>query len=115
MAPTCERIQPAAQSHSIPAQTRSQIAEAQSWRPHPDLNRAEKNPPRFPLTGCMPQGLLSVMYDDYLPFRLYAEHKRGATPAQLAAAFAVSVPWVEERLEAIRLCLEKQIRIELAN
>jgi hypothetical protein len=63
----------------------------------------------------MPESLFSVLYDDYLPFRLYAEHKRGATPAQLAAAFALSVPWIEERLEAVRLCLEKQIRVEVVN
>ena len=50
-----------------------------------------------------------------VPFRLYSEHKRGATPAQLAATFAVSVPWVEERIEAARLCIEKQVRVELSN
>ena len=61
----------------------------------------------------MPESLFTVLYDDYLPFRLYSEHKRGATPAQLAAAFAVSIPWVEERLEAVRLCVEKQLRFEV--
>ncbi len=63
----------------------------------------------------MPETLLTLLSNEYLPFRLYAEHKRGVTPAQLAAAFAVSVPWVEERIEATRLMVEKQIRVELVN
>ena len=63
----------------------------------------------------MPETLANLLYDNYLPFRLYAEHKNGATPAQLAAAFAVSVHWVEERIEAARLCIEKQVRLELVN
>ena len=63
----------------------------------------------------MPESLLTLLSHDYLPFRLYAEHKRGATSAQLAAAFARSVPWVEERIEATRLMVEKQVRVELVN
>ncbi len=61
----------------------------------------------------MPESLFTSLYDDYLPFRLYSEHRRGATPAELAAAFALSIPWVEERLEAVRLCVEKQLRFEV--
>ena len=63
----------------------------------------------------MPEPLLTLLSNDYLPFRLYAEHKRGATSAQLAAAFARSVPWIEERIEATRLMVEKQVRVELVN
>lgn len=63
----------------------------------------------------MPETLANLLYDNYLPFRLYAEHKNGATSAQLAATFAVSVHWVEERIEAARLCIEKQVRLELVN
>ncbi len=37
---------------------------------------------------CMPENVLELLSSDYLPFRLYAEHKRGATPFQLAAAFS---------------------------
>ncbi len=69
--------------------------------------------------GCahigMPETLANLLYDNYLPFRLYAEHKNGVTPAQLAASFSLSVPWVEERIEAARLCIEKQVRLELVN
>lgn len=63
----------------------------------------------------MPESLLNLLSQDYLPFRLYAEHKRGATPEQLAAAFAMSVSWIEERIEATRLMVEKQVRVELVN
>src|SRR6201986_5118804 len=63
----------------------------------------------------MPENVLEKLSTDYLPFRLYAEHKRGATSAQLAAAFDLPRAWVEERVEAARLCIEKQIRVELVN
>ena len=63
----------------------------------------------------MPETLANLLYDNYLPFRLYAEHKNGATLAQLAADFSLSVQWVEERIEAARLCIEKQVRLELVN
>jgi hypothetical protein len=63
----------------------------------------------------MPEALANLLYDNYLPFRLYAEHKNGVTPAQLAATFALPVQWVEERIEAARLCIEKQVRLELVN
>jgi hypothetical protein len=61
----------------------------------------------------MPEKMFTALHEDYLPFRLYTEHKRGATPAQLAATFSLSEPWIEERLEAVRLCVEKQIRVEI--
>jgi hypothetical protein len=64
---------------------------------------------------CMPENALELLSSDYLPFRLYAEHKRGATPVQLAAAFSLSETWVVERIEAARLCIEKQIRVALVN
>jgi hypothetical protein len=64
---------------------------------------------------CMPENVLELLSSDYLPFRLYAEHKRGATPFELAAAFSLSETWVAERIEAARLCIEKQIRVALVN
>jgi hypothetical protein len=63
----------------------------------------------------MPESLLTLLSQDYLPFRLYAEHKKGATAAQLAETFSLSVPWIEERIEATRLMVEKQVRVELVN
>jgi hypothetical protein len=53
-----------------------------------------------------------ILFDRYFPFRLYAEHARGKTTQELAAEYNVSAGWVEERIEAARLCIEKQVRIE---
>jgi len=54
----------------------------------------------------------NVLFDSYFPFRLYAENLRGKTPEKLATEYAVSASWIKERIEAARLCIEKQIRIE---
>jgi hypothetical protein len=54
------------------------------------------------------------LYDSYFPFRLYADYKRGTTVQTLASRYSMPVQWIEERVEAVRLCLEKQIRIEFA-
>jgi hypothetical protein len=53
------------------------------------------------------------LYDEYLPFRLYADYMLGKTPAVLAKQFGLSEQWVSERIEAIRLCLGKQVRLNL--
>ena len=60
----------------------------------------------------MPADLLTALYDEYLPFRLYADHKSGSTAAAIAAEYGLPVLWVEERIEAARLCIEKQVRLE---
>jgi len=63
----------------------------------------------------MPEGdaLLNYLYDEYLPFRLYADFKDGSTVEELAAQFSLHPCWVKERIEAARLCIEKQIRLEI--
>ncbi len=61
----------------------------------------------------MPADLLTVLYDEYLPFRLYADFKSGSTADQIAAEYGLAPTWVEERIEAARLCIEKQVRLEL--
>ena len=48
-----------------------------------------------------------------LGFLMYREYQNGASVEDLAAALHAPTPWVEERIEAARLCLEKQVRIEL--
>jgi hypothetical protein len=53
------------------------------------------------------------LYDEYLPFRLYADHMLGASAAELAQQFALSEHWVAERIEAIRLCIGRQVRLNL--
>ncbi|MBV9084690.1 MAG: hypothetical protein JOZ62_18595 [Acidobacteriaceae bacterium] len=54
-----------------------------------------------------------LLYDSYFPFRLYADFRRGLTLDELAKEYSMPARWIEERLEAARLCVEKQIRIEL--
>jgi hypothetical protein len=50
--------------------------------------------------------------DNFSNFRLYALHSKGTTVEQLAALYKMSAPVVAEHIEAARLCLEKQVRIE---
>src|SRR5208283_1948465 len=47
-----------------------------------------------------------------LGFIIYREHLDGASVEELSEALHVPQPWVEERIEAVRLCLEKQVRVE---
>jgi hypothetical protein len=63
----------------------------------------------------MPEGdaLLNYLYDEYLPFRLYADFKSGSSVDELAECFSLHPCWVKERIEAARLCIEKQIRLEV--
>ena len=56
---------------------------------------------------------ISNLYDEYLPFRLYADYKQGATIEELSASFSLPAHWVAERIEAARLCIEKQVRLDL--
>ena len=56
--------------------------------------------------------VFDLLYDSYLPFRLYADYMLGSSPAELAKQFALPEYWVIERIEAVRLC-GKQIRVNL--
>ncbi|HEX4770012.1 MAG TPA: hypothetical protein VH351_04220 [Bryobacteraceae bacterium] len=53
------------------------------------------------------------LYEENATFRLYADHSSGMSIAELALLCARSEHWVTERIEATRLCLQKQVRIEL--
>jgi hypothetical protein len=57
------------------------------------------------------EDLWGLLYDEYLPFRLHAEHKNGVSVQQLASTLGLSAAWVEERIEAARVCIEQQGRI----
>jgi hypothetical protein len=59
--------------------------------------------------------VFDLYYDEYFPFRLYADYKRGATVDQIAREFSLPVYWVEERLEAVRLCVERQVRLDVVH
>ena len=55
------------------------------------------------------------LYERHLPFRLYADHQYGLTVEELACLANKPVYWIEEQIEAMRLCLEKQIRLDLTS
>ncbi len=59
--------------------------------------------------------VFDLLYDEYFPFRLYADYMLGRTPSELAAEFGLSETWVTERVEAVRLCIEKQVRLNLVS
>jgi hypothetical protein len=44
---------------------------------------------------------------------IYREHQDGASVEELSAALQMPSRWIEERIEAVRLCMEKQVRVEL--
>jgi hypothetical protein len=51
---------------------------------------------------------LNALYESHLPFRLYADHEHGLSFEELALLRNI---WVAEQIEAMRLCLQNQIRI----
>ena len=53
-----------------------------------------------------------LLFDEYFPIRLYAEHKRGIPLPVLARLYSAPADALAERIEAARLLIEKQIRIE---
>jgi Mor family transcriptional regulator len=57
------------------------------------------------------EAILDNLYDHYLPFRLYADFQDGVTVEELAQTYSLPVSWIRERLEAARLCIEKQVQI----
>ncbi|MDQ2949515.1 MAG: hypothetical protein M3Y27_26855 [Acidobacteriota bacterium] len=48
-----------------------------------------------------------------LPFHLYDFHLEGISAKELAAAHSLPVDWVEERIEAVRLCLKYQTKLSI--
>jgi hypothetical protein len=60
---------------------------------------------------CMILGYQLVL-DNFSNFRLYGQHRRGATADQLAIQHKMPATEVTERIEAGRLYMEKQVRVE---
>lgn len=46
-------------------------------------------------------------------FSLYDFHLEGVSVEELATAYSLPETWVEERIEAVRLCLKYQVRISV--
>ncbi len=57
--------------------------------------------------------MLTTQMPRALGLLVYREYQDGATIDELSEALHIPAQWIEERIEAVRLCLEKQIRIEL--
>ena len=53
-----------------------------------------------------------LLQDEYFPFYLYSEFKRGETIEALAIKYSLGLSWVKESIEAARLCIENEVRIE---
>jgi hypothetical protein len=47
----------------------------------------------------------------FLALSLYDFHLEGVSAQELAAAYSLPVGWVEERIEAVRLCLKYQVKL----
>ncbi|HYZ71901.1 MAG TPA: hypothetical protein VE641_02405, partial [Chthoniobacterales bacterium] len=60
-----------------------------------------------------PGTIFDLLFDRYLPFRLYAEFMLGTSIQDLSERFTLSEQWIEERIEALRLCLRMQVRLHL--
>jgi hypothetical protein len=56
---------------------------------------------------------LNRLYDQSFTFRFYADYKHGLSVSELALLSSRSERWITERIEAMRLCLEKQVRVEI--
>jgi len=55
--------------------------------------------------------MLNSLYEQNLPFRLYADYHRGLTIEELAILSSKPPHWIKERVEAVRLCFERQVEI----
>jgi hypothetical protein len=50
-----------------------------------------------------------------LAFSLYHFHLAGKSPKEIADALALPLDWVEERIEAVKLCLTFQVKLALGS
>ena len=48
-----------------------------------------------------------------LAFSLYEFNLAGVSAKELAASYALPPDWVEERIEAVRLCLKYQVKLSV--
>jgi hypothetical protein len=66
--------------------------------------------------GADSTGVGDVMLSQEMPrtlgLILYREYQEGASIDELSSALSLPPVWVEERIEAARLCMEMQVRVE---
>jgi hypothetical protein len=48
-----------------------------------------------------------------LAFSLYDFHLEGLSAKELAVAYSRPISWIEERIEAVRMCLNYQVNLSL--
>ena len=71
---------------------------------------------RIFLPGLHPRSMnpsVMALANKSLVFSLYDFHLEGLSAKELAAAYSLPVTWVEERIEAIRMCLKFQVNLSL--
>jgi len=56
-----------------------------------------------------------LLANQSLPFSLYDFHLNGVSAQELAVAYDLPLHWVEERLEAVRLCLKYQVQVSVSS
>jgi hypothetical protein len=56
---------------------------------------------------------VALLADRSLAFSLYDFHVQGVSPQELASTYSLPADWVEERIEAVRLCLKYQVRLSV--
>ena len=57
---------------------------------------------------------LNSLYEKNIPFQLYAEYRNGLSISELACLVSRPTHWVQEQIEAARLCLEHQVHLDLS-
>jgi hypothetical protein len=54
-----------------------------------------------------------ILANKSLAFSLYDFHLEGVSAKELAADYSLPITWVEERIEAVRLCLKYQVKLSV--
>ena len=56
---------------------------------------------------------LMLLANSSFPVSLYDFHLDGISARELANAYSLPIAWVEERLEAVRLCVKYQVAVSV--
>lgn len=57
--------------------------------------------------------LWTLLYDEYLPFSLYADYKNGVSFEHLSQRVGLPIEWVEERVLAAESCINSGRKLAL--
>jgi hypothetical protein len=57
---------------------------------------------------------LMLLANSSFPVSLYDFHLDGISARELATAYSLPLAWVEERLEAVRLCVKYQVAVSVS-